>query len=1442
VGGRPLSYQPVLGLPTSGTLLIGAAPEEASEEVWAQGQLGAVPAIVGGAQIDNSTVLLRHTAGSDWQVVPIADSQGNQLSFTPASTPSSGDPSSSQVTADGGIALLGTEALGKPVLVTRDPGGAFALAPAPVAPALEEGQMLPDSGAIMAALEEGGRKTGALVVPRGGSSLAVLHYDASAWSREPICAHYSAGVCTPPSGQTQLLALAARSPQNAWLLAAEPLKPPALYERVAAAQAGAFVWVQQQPESWVFGSGAAPSGVSAQALAAGAGQMLTVTDRGVWVDVQISTAQQQGDATALVSSAAPGTVLGTWCYPQALCPGAGSLGAPLPSGPYESFAWPGAGSSADLGARILIGLPDGALLRFEGQGDFRYTVAGGGHAPKSAAFASAQAGWIGGESGVGLDGAQMVHVTEGPAPGQLQPWPLPFRRPLTAIAGQPGTAPADPGSQALAVGDQGQVARYVPGQGWSPEFLYSSAGRRQEPRLRGVAWPEPNRAYAVGDGGAMWLYNSETGLWGPDPATPYNFHGDLTAIAFSTTNPSVGYAVGKQGVLLAYDKTWTQQGLPPGLQQANLTSVTFAGAEALATYRMPVPGSSSSAGEVGGLIVNDGSGSGWHVDSSAQALLAQLPKATASVLSKVAGLPDGGAVAAGPGLVIERDSASSPWRFSTQPLPEAQNIAALAAIREGASVRALVSIDADATSNPNGSPIYEELDSPPAPALGQPPLLLGPDPLPVSGYLLREGDGGWQDLENQALPQPLPSGGNQDLPNWPDAVLALLVDPSGQQGWAVGGQTGGIIDLSAVKIPTPSGQLGSAQLTSQSAATLRLGSGPAPPQSGGAPILPAAGQAAFAIGGDAQCANPCADLANEGIGPDAWLSSAIARAGQVPGLHAFLYTGARVASDAAQSLLPDAFQRELSAYAGDLSGASLPVYVAASASDLDSGGGIEPFVSALGGAVPAGTAPPGTPPPPTGTAAYAFESAGAGGVVRVIVLDYSGSTLAPGELAWLGAQLAQAKTVAHVPAIVLGNRDVIDPAATNYASDGPVVAQTLTQGGASAYFFDSPERNLSEQIGSGAAAVPAFGSGTLGYVLPPPNSSEFLGASGFLLASIDVARRNGSTNQAPVSATLIPNISQLALDASDGVLLRRSQVALFEALARRPAGGLEVQGSGSSARTAPDPYVPIPETCQGAGCGRFIQPVYTFTSSHPDIGDFVEQDPSNANRRAVLEGPNGKPVIDHDSGLFCAFNPGTTTVSVQTGGLTYSEQVTVQGGSVQQPCGTVPLINPPAREVSANLGLAPLPPAAAAPESSPTPLSILPPAPPPVPLQVTPAPAPRPVSAPPPPFFSAPATTAALLVAPFPPPPIAARPTPPSGTSTVVSTSVAPKEEQEDEEAVENARANMAAYSPNDPKLPVVSLLALIVIAAGAGVGIRAASRGRRSRRVVAFARVEKIW
>lgn len=1054
-GSGGLAFQPVLGAPADGVRLIGAARQGAAGEVWGVSA--------------KSGSLLRYTreAGA-WQLVPFAGDQGADLGVAP-------DWATADVNDRGGVALLARASAaegpaGDGRLAVSGDGG-FAVAPLPPsestepeaeaepepeppaeeraaaepaqasaaaepvpAPVLMQGERLlpPQNGAdgsgpaLVATAEEGG--AGALVLPhRDGSVRApvgVLRYDRREWTREPVCLDENG-----PDGCSTVAVLgapqlAAAPSGAAWLLGSVRGRP-LLFQRVSG-DGRAPRWLGRRPQSWLL-DGAAPPDAGAIVAA----RKLTATDQGLWLDVSV-TGTVSGSATVLVDAAAPdGAPLGTWCQPLSICPGAsGALAAPLPEGDYGSDAFPG-GGAGDAGVRIIGGLPNGALQRLRGGGAFEYLV-GGGSGGQSAAFTAPDDGWL------TIAGApQLTRVTTTPEASRLTAWPVPFRYPLLAVTPAPASTPGDAAAAALAVGDRGQVARYKPGEGWLPEYVYGANGARAMPRLRAVAWPEPGRAFAVGDEGAMWVWRAETGLWESDPAKPLNFHGNLGGIAFAPSDPNVGYAVGKQGVLLGYGRTWTQQALPPGLEQEHFTSVAFAGGQALAVHRH-------------GLLVNDGGG--WRADEQVAALLGR------GMLTRVAGLPDGGAVVAGSGIVLERDGPAAPWQRSSQPLPleSAFNVAALSAFRDGAAVRALISVDVDSWSYPDG-PGYVEVDQPQPPAPGQPPLYIEADPLPISGFLLRETASGWRDEQHGGFVDRVDTTA-VDGPAWPDPVLALAVDAAGDQGWAVGGETGGrsrFGDTTRV----------------QTAGVQRYGSGPAPPAGATSPVGGAEGTIAFALGGAAQCATPCADLANVGIGPDRWLQSALQRAGQIPGLRAFLFAGPRLA-DSARAAGADAFARELARY-GELFRAAagpLPAYAAITPAELAADGGTAPFATALGTAAPAGTVPSGTPAPPPGTAAYVFDSAGAGGTVRVIVLDFSRGALAPGrgsgacaaggdpsadQLDWLCAQLDAARA-AGVPALVLGSADLRE------VPDGTAVAASLVARGASAYLFASREKRAAD--------------------------------------------------------------------------------------------------------------------------------------------------------------------------------------------------------------------------------------------------------------------------------------------------------------------------------------------------------------------------------------------
>ena len=68
----------------------------------------------------------------------------------------------------------------------------------------------------------------------------------------------------------------------------------------------------------------------------------------------------------------------------------------------------------------------------------------------------------------------------------------------------------------------------------------------------------------------------------------------------------------------------------------------------------------------------------------------------------------------------------------------------------------------DTQSNHNIN--WLNIDNPPGVAAGQPPLLIGPDPLPSRGFLLRETPTGWTDLESQDYPNLLFGGGPGSVP------------------------------------------------------------------------------------------------------------------------------------------------------------------------------------------------------------------------------------------------------------------------------------------------------------------------------------------------------------------------------------------------------------------------------------------------------------------------------------------------------------------------------------------------------------------------------------------------------------------------------------------------------------------------------------------------------
>jgi photosystem II stability/assembly factor-like uncharacterized protein len=1479
-GGR-LVAEPVLSASAAGVRqLFGASPNEAPGEVWGAGE----------APHENIHIV-RYTSAGGWEAVPDpVDPEGHTVTLPGGGMPLAA--SAGRTTPAGGVVTVAApDGESEPQdLIIRDPGGPFRALPAPPEPTMPKGGQLFKPGTPplvkLAAVEEPTGVTGAFVVPYSTEPVsAVLHYDGTEWKSEPICllALAECGKKTGIGFGFSVLALETAGPGQEWMLARQP---------GTAKKARGIILLKREEGMWVNQELEGPLGAiysKEKPVVSGIAQIsilgrekaqpLTVTSEGVWIDANVTAEGQTFTSTLFYDSKEGdphrGELLGSWCEPpetileparKELC--GFPLPAELPAVDGRSFAWPGSGAEGDHGNRVITGVGQGAILVYENGAFRREPLSGNGGSSAGAAITytpgqgteeGTPEGWLG----------PSYRLTRAPVPSGLQPWSVPFRQPLLAVAPEPGVAAGALSSKALAVGAAGEVARYLPGIGWQPESLLSGSNNtRATPNLRGVAWPTPSFAYAVGDEGAMWMWRASTGLWEPDPGSPPNLiRGNFTGIAFDPEEPERGYAVGKQGLLLEYGKRWTQDPIPSGLSpEINITSIAFAGHEALATWMLQVPSERNGGAEyIGGLIVNDGSG--WRVEEGAGAALAEVEKGvTGYAARRVAALPDGGAVVVGlRGGVIERQGAGDPW--STVPGPLLGYPSAVAAIREGGQLRALISV--------GRSPTEEGTDRPQAigqPAEGQPPLLTEPYPLPQSGSLIRQTATGWQDEERQSYPRP-PTPTNQnpqaapliDLPREPDPILGILVSGEGTEGWVVGGQTGET---------TASFRFGKYLSEGvQTASVERYGPAAAPPiNSTTVPISTPSGQATFAIGGGAACVSACADLVDTGIGPDVWLGGAVGRAASIPGVRGFLYTGGGVSTNLEPNAIsPTAFGEEESAYAERLQAdaGNLPVFAAPAASDLyrsslaTFGSRFKGFSAPLGEAAGGGIVPISEGERASGNYSYSFDSVNSSGLegVRVIVLDESVMPLSASKLCWLSSQLAEAR-VAERPAIVLGNREVgseTELLRVLVTGSSPICTQGAP-GAASAYFFET-EGNTKSTLSWEGASIPAYGTGSLGYMkVPNTERQEFLPASGFLLGSVDLAARSPATNVAPVTAPLIPSIGTLAIDARDGTLLRRSQVALFEALARRPIGGSKCTQEASSEclTEAPDPYVQIPSRCFGGhgylgrSCANEIMPEYQFTSSRPDIANFVEVDPNSTSSRAAFLNSAGKTVPDPSSGLLCAYNSGTTVVSVETGGLSYSVPVVVQEGSVARPCGTVPRTDIPAEQQK--IGTPPFE-AEAEPELESEPETLPPPLQPeektpvvfhahnnpppnPVPHHAPPKPVPHHLE---PPFFFQQSQTNLVQVIVPPPPPPAAEPAPPTGTSPVTQPAVSPEPEEEEEAAFDLVH-HAVAYLPGDRQPPALQvtateagehlprpLLPALILFAAAGLAGIAGPRLRRS-------------
>jgi hypothetical protein len=356
------------------------------------------------------------------------------------------------------------------------------------------------------------------------------------------------------------------------------------------------------------------------------------------------------------------------------------------------------------------------------------------------------------------------------------------------------------------------------------------------------------------------------------------------------------------------------------------------------------------------------------------------------------------------------------------------------------------------------------------------------------------------------------------------------------------------------------------------------------------------------------------------------------------------------------------------------------------------------------------------------------------------VLDDSRGSLegsSPGQTGWLLAQLESAQG-AHISVVAFAAEPLHAPNnGRDDASDGAAVASLLASHGAVAVFTAGQldERRLvPEGAAPGAPQIPEYEGASLGY-----QQQENDGVKWYFVSVDALAPAGGRT---PVSVSAIPVVDSLSLKPLDGETVARSLTLRFQAIGRRPAGTLATRFGESPSFPGYDQYVgiPAPECSNERPC---VKPSYSFASSDPTIGEFVA--PTSPGSQFPLLDANKQPIPSSSSGLFCAFNSGTTAVSISAGLLSYSLPVTVEPGGFGYPCGTVPRVgqnpvifvrNSQTAKQASGANAPPAPPPAALTGTTPAisfipppptvvkPLAVPPAAPTPPPPKVNPAPVP----------------------------------------------------------------------------------------------------------------------
>ncbi|MGO9976531.1 MAG: Ig-like domain-containing protein [Solirubrobacteraceae bacterium] len=1252
-------------VPATNVSLLGAITASSDGETWAYGFTTAPPAIVNGTALTYTTpayttqqngqlVLLEYTDAGGWQIVDVlrnADGSPYQLTSDPAPSDVSGAMTGS------GEAWIAVSGSGTLAVFHRAPGGEFLF------DAADSTTLQPLGGAaagftISLAEESDGTAYGVAF-----DSNPVTTSETSNGARITVGLQYGvllSGVWSvqsaslPPGYKAvsqDVVTLDALSPTGAgtgWgVIGVSNVANPKVESRPLFL--GSFT-----PSGWQF---VAATGLDALDLTGSftLDTGLTVTPLavsadadGVWISASVSGSALGAGSNAVVALYDPATghVTASWCGNAVLNVSTG-CGQPLDANHPATV--PDAVFDTPAGT-VALGLPSSAgsgsgpgFIDIYAYGTWT-SVAASGFSQQLATtggtqelFTSDGTGWLSGENSMGL-------ITAQPPPSPLAAWPETNENTLTSVALSPAGAGVDT-SGALAVGLDGAALHYDATAGWTLDPVPPQA---RGVDLLGVAFDGPSSAVAVGAFGTILDWNGST--WSADPQSQSLTQIQLNAIAFAPDGQ--GWAVGADGTILHFDGTaWSLEQIDPEDSGADVTSVTVAGNQVFA-----VAGASLIAGAIvgGNLITLATDGSWQRVDPSL--LPASSPStgevtstpAWANALLLVSGLPDGGVVAAGAGVVLVRQNSSSSFQYSDQPIDG--NAVALAAFRDPTTgqVGAFVSV---APIVPDANPLDSAFPS------GDGELLM------------QTSSGGWEDLSQAQYPaDTIPGDGAPE----PDPVLALAAASNGSAAWIVGGYAG-----TQTAAGLGSGQpLQSTPVGWQTSSIWRY-------DAGGSATAPTLTQTqitlvaqpdvvSFAFFSSPMCEVECAQV--QDAQPDANLQGAVAEISQFaqqPGGPAFAVLG----GNAVGPMNPLAYEAgngavDLANIQRYLSGlGSVPLYAAYGPYDAvpTSADPSAPWSAAFAqepgpfglGAVPAGI----TPLSEGGRSGsvnlyYSFDVDQNGGTLMVIVLDNSAGSLeasAPGQTAWLEGQLA-AGNAAGLPMVVFC-AEPLNTSLLGSATDGNQVAALLASQGVLAVFSTAGgiseldrESNVPYNAQAGAPQLPEYEGASLGYQV-----SQNDGVLWYLV-SVD-------TDAHVVSVKGIPVVQSLALQPLAGLTVAQSSTLDFSAVGRRPTGTLATT-AGSSV-PGYENYVSIP----ASSCSGCIGPSYTFASSIPGIGNFVQ--PAGPGSLLPLLDANGHPIPSSSSGLFCAFNPGTTIVSVTSGLLTSALPVTVEAGEVGAPCFTV---------------------------------------------------------------------------------------------------------------------------------------------------------------------------